>query len=47
VAQYVKMSLLVVAAFVAMSVPAMAQEATQEAGKALISFSAVLLVLVS
>ncbi len=38
-AQYVKMSLLVVAAFVAMSVPAMADEATQEAGKALISFS--------
>lgn len=37
-AQYVKMSLLVVAAFVAMSVPAMADEATA-GGKALISFS--------
>lgn len=36
-AQYVKMSLLVVAAFVAMSVPAMAQDA--DSAKALISFS--------
>lgn len=37
-AQFVKMSLLVVAAFVAMSVPALAQEAVG-GGQALISFS--------